>query len=195
MYCRYCGKQITSIATECPYCHKKVNDNVAPTQTNYYYAPMNDTPDINQTVNNATNKVGKFIAYIAIAFGIVFFTKGIVGMYDWSRNYYNPGANNKESTRTTYYSTYVAPSITSKPQSTYTPTVSSKNYQQIYDEYSRRLINAGPTSSISEMAQICNEGVQQMAKYMLTASGTDGQYATYESWAGKLYDVYMNNVR
>ena len=193
MYCRYCGKQITSIATVCPYCHKKVNDNVAPTQTNYYYAPMNDTPDINQTVNTVTNKIGNVLASIAVIFGIFLFVKGIGGIYDWSRNYYNPGASNNKPT--TYTSTYALPSVTSKPQSTYMPIVSSKNYQQIYDEYSKKLINAGPTSSITEMAQICNEGVQEMASYMFTASGTDGQYATYESWAGKLYDVYIKNVR
>lgn len=31
MYCRNCGKPITSIATECPYCKAKVNE-IAPTE-------------------------------------------------------------------------------------------------------------------------------------------------------------------
>ena len=34
-----------------------------------------------------------------------------------------------------------------------------------------------------------------MAQYMYSAYGVDGQYSTYESWATKLYDVYMNNCR
>lgn len=72
---------------------------------------------------------------------------------------------------------------------------SVRGYQQIYDEYAKKLRDAGPTSSISEMAEICNDGVYEMARYMYSAKGTDGQYATYEEWAGKLYDVYMKEVR
>ncbi len=75
------------------------------------------------------------------------------------------------------------------------PTTTTKNYQQIYNEYSQKLINAGATSSIKEMATILNEGVTKMAQYMYSASGTDGQYSTYQSWADKLYNVYMNNCR
>ena len=45
------------------------------------------------------------------------------------------------------------------------------------------------------MATICNEGVTKMAQYMYSASGTDGQYATYQSWVDKLYNVYINNCR
>lgn len=82
------------------------------------------------------------------------------------------------------------PTTTQKPQTTTT-----KNYQQIYNEYSQKLINAGATSSISEMATILNDGVTEMARYMYSASGTDGQYATYQSWVDKLYNVYMNNCR
>ena len=70
-----------------------------------------------------------------------------------------------------------------------------KNYQQIYDEYSQKLRVAGPTSSINEMAEIVNEGVMKMAEYMYSASGTDGQYQTYQEWSGKLYDVYLNECR
>ena len=33
-----------------------------------------------------------------------------------------------------------------------------------------------------------------MAQYMYSAKGTDGQYATYENWASKLYDVYINLI-
>lgn len=70
-----------------------------------------------------------------------------------------------------------------------------RGYQQIYDEYAEKLRKAGPTSSIIEMAEICNDGVYEMARYMYSAKGTEGQYATYESWAEKLFDVYMNEVR
>ncbi len=70
-----------------------------------------------------------------------------------------------------------------------------RGYQQIYDEYAEKLRKAGPTSSITEMAEICNDGVYEMARYMYSAKGTEGQYATYESWAEKLFDVYMNEVR
>ena len=70
-----------------------------------------------------------------------------------------------------------------------------RGYQQIYDEYAEKLRKAGPTSSITEMAEICNDSVYEMARYMYSAKGTEGQYATYESWAEKLFDVYMNEVR
>lgn len=80
---------------------------------------------------------------------------------------------------------------TNKPSNTTT----SVGYQQIYNEYSQKLKNAGPTSSINEMAKILNEGMTKMAQYMYSAKGTDGQYATYQSWAGKLYDVYMSECR
>lgn len=74
-------------------------------------------------------------------------------------------------------------------------TTTNKNYQQIYNEYSQKLITSGLTSSINEMATILNEGVTKMAQYMYSASGTDGQYATYQSWVDKLYNVYINNCR
>ena len=70
-----------------------------------------------------------------------------------------------------------------------------RGYQQIYDEYAEKLRKAGPTSSITEMAEICNDGIYEMARYMYSAKGTEGQYATYESWSEKLFDVYMNEVR
>lgn len=71
----------------------------------------------------------------------------------------------------------------------------SYGYQKIYNEYSQKLVNAGPTSSITEMANILAEGTTKMAQYMYSAKGTDGQYATYQSWVDKLYNVYMNNCR
>lgn len=68
-------------------------------------------------------------------------------------------------------------------------------YQAIYDEYSVRIQNECPTLSISECTELSHEGVSKMAEYMYKASGTDGQYETYQTWAGKLYDVYMASFR
>lgn len=68
-------------------------------------------------------------------------------------------------------------------------------YQAIYDEYSARIQNECPTLSMGECAELTNEGVSEMAEYMYRASGTDGQYATYETWAGDLMDVYMSSVQ
>lgn len=72
---------------------------------------------------------------------------------------------------------------------------SSGGYQAIYDEYSARLQNECPALSMTECAELSNEGVTKMAEYMYEASGTDGQYATYETWAGDLMDVYMSSVQ
>lgn len=72
---------------------------------------------------------------------------------------------------------------------------SGSTYETIYNEYAQKIKDAAPTSGITEMANLANEGVSEMAEYMLHATGTDGQYAAYEEWAGKLYDVYMSEVR
>lgn len=85
------------------------------------------------------------------------------------------------------------PTESSKAETSSVPTVSK--YEQIYNEYAQKIKDAAPTSSITELAEISNEGVSKMAEYMYTAKGTDGQYATYEEWAGKLMDVYMSEAR
>lgn len=72
---------------------------------------------------------------------------------------------------------------------------STSGYQAIYDEYSARLQNECPILSITECAELSNEGVSKMAEYMYRARGTDGQYATYETWASKLMDVYMASAQ
>lgn len=72
---------------------------------------------------------------------------------------------------------------------------STSGYQPIYDEYSARLQNECPTLSMAECAELSNEGVSKMAEYMYKARGTDGQYATYQTWAGKLMDVYLSSVQ
>lgn len=72
---------------------------------------------------------------------------------------------------------------------------STRSYQAIYDEYSARLQNECPNLSMTECAELSNEGVTEMARYMYTAKGKDGQYDTYEEWSQKLYDVYMSSVQ
>lgn len=82
----------------------------------------------------------------------------------------------------------------------YTPKVDKSNndlygYERIYKEYSDRLQKECPVLSLTECAEIANEGISKMAEYMYKASGTDGQYATYEKWASKLTNVYTNEAR
>lgn len=67
-------------------------------------------------------------------------------------------------------------------------------YEEIYNEYAARIRAECPNLSISECAELTNDGVGKMAEYMWTAKGKDGQMATYEEWAGKLYDVYMEEA-
>jgi len=77
-----------------------------------------------------------------------------------------------------------------------TPTpIIIKGYQEIYDEYAARLKAECPTLAMTECAELSNEGVAEMAKYMYSAKGTDGQYQTYEEWSGKLMDIYMQEAR
>lgn len=75
------------------------------------------------------------------------------------------------------------------------PAPSSTSYEAIYNEYAEKLRAQCPTLSMMECAELSNEGISKMADYMYGARGTDGQYATYEEWAGKLQDVYMESVR
>ena len=82
-----------------------------------------------------------------------------------------------------------------QPQQSQPATQSSSRYQEIFDEYAAKIRTAAPNVSITELAQIANEGISKMAEYLLSARGTDGQYVTYEGWAKKLMDVYLNEVR
>jgi hypothetical protein len=68
-------------------------------------------------------------------------------------------------------------------------------YKAIYDKYAALLRKHGPDYSISEMADLCYEGIEKMAEYFVRAKGKDGQYATYEKWATKLMDVYLAECR
>ncbi|MEI6228827.1 MAG: hypothetical protein WCP11_02280 [Candidatus Saccharibacteria bacterium] len=75
------------------------------------------------------------------------------------------------------------------------PPTSPNSYQSIYDRYSARLRSECPNLSMMECATVSSEGITKMAEYMLSASGTDGQQATYSDWASKLQAVYMAEAR
>lgn len=130
----------------------------------------------------------KIFAIIGIIFCIIsFFIKADLDNTRNSSSSYNYPSQTTVSTNITTPSTSI--SIPS------TITTTKKNYQQIYNEYSQKLIEAGPTSSINEMANILFEGGIKMAEYMYSATGIDGQYATYEEWWMKLWNVYLENCR
>ena len=103
----------------------------------------------------------------------------------------NQEINNQSSTETTKENSVANNSSNQDSHTTTSNNYSRKGYEEIYNEYSQRLRNECPSLSIMDCAAVSNEGIEKMAQYMWSASGTDGQYATYESWANKLQDVYM----
>lgn len=178
MYCKNCGNEILEEFGTCPYCKTPIEQNqnsYNSTMKNKKFIPYYKRP-------NSAYQKHPFIAWtmtiIILVIGIYFIKVSILSTIDFANSYDQHPSTTKSTT--------TSPSTT---------TTTLKNYQQIYNEYSQKLISAGPTSSINEMAKICNEGVGKMAQYMYSASGTDGQYSTYESWANKLYEVYLNNCR
>lgn len=70
MYCKNCGKPISSIADECPYCKTKVNEN---NETNQ---PTNNNTGLNKNLYNGMNgkpvPVWKFILGLILLVGGVF---------------------------------------------------------------------------------------------------------------------------
>lgn len=98
-----------------------------------------------------------------------------------------------KQTTTQKSTTTTKASTTTKATTTATQS-SGSQYEKIYNEYAQKIRDAAPTSGMTELAELANEGVQKMASYMLTATGTDGQYATYQEWADKLYQVYMDEA-
>lgn len=71
MYCQNCGKQITSIANECPYCKTKVNENNNQTE----YQQINNN-GLNKNLYNGMNgkpvPVWKFILGLILVGGGIF---------------------------------------------------------------------------------------------------------------------------
>lgn len=51
MYCQNCGKQISSIANDCPYCKAKVNSNID-NQNNYSKTNQQEFKQTNNKPNN-----------------------------------------------------------------------------------------------------------------------------------------------
>ena len=201
MYCKNCGKPITSIATECPYCHEKVIENNPPlnfqnNQTLFGQLSPNNSRSSYNNLNNRQYNQSKsnlgILGWIGIIIIIISIYWGIENTLYLIQHWYVMTPEE----RVEFAEEGAKPNTTYTPSTTYNrSTTSTKNYQQIYDDYSQKLINAGPTSSISEMSAILTEGSREMARYMYSASGTDGQYETYQSWANKLVEVYTNNCR
>lgn len=178
MYCKNCGNEILEEFETCPYC--KTPTYQTKNSTNHKYQNNKFIPYYKQPTSIFQKH--PFLSWtIAIIVFIVVLYLFLDNMYNFIFKY------NKYSDKE------ASSSITSSNYSF--STIKLKNYKQIYDEYSQKLIAAGPTSSIKEMAQICNEGISKMAQYMHSAHGIDGQYSTYESWTTKLYNVYLNNCR
>ena len=178
MYCKNCGNEILEEFGTCPYCKTPIGQTQnSNTKQNY----INNSYTYNRK-NRPNNPILTAICLIIAIVAIILF---ITNTFDFATKY-------DQVPKTKSTTTYDYPTTTT---TTTTNKTTLKNYQQIYNEYSQKLIVAGPTSSISEMANILNEGVTQMAKHMYSASGTDGQYATYQSWVDKLYAVYMNECR
>lgn len=175
MYCKNCGNEILEEFGTCPYCKTPIEQNQNSDNKQKYISN-----GYMHTKNNRQNN--PIVTVICIVVAIIGLAMYINSSYDLATKW-----NRMPSTKPTTTYDY--------PTSTITPNTTLKNYQQIYNEYSQKLKSAGPTSSINEMANILNEGVTKMAQYMYSASGTDGQYATYQSWVDKLFTVYMNECR
>ena len=173
MICNNCGNEILEEFGTCPYCHTPIGQKQNLNNKQHH---INNRYIYNKSKQN-DNTVVSFICLIIAVVSITLFIINTTKL----ATKWNQMTNTKPATSYDYTTTHI--------------TTTLKNYQQIYNEYSQKLKVAGPTSSITEMANILNEGVTKMAKYMYSASGTDGQYATYQSCVDKLFAVYMNECR
>lgn len=94
---------------------------------------------------------------------------------------------------------------------------SDKTYQSVLDDYTKKLQDATPglieeynaeaatnqggleglaniaNAKVSELATICNDGVNEMAQLMLSTGS--GKSDEYEEWAAKLQNVYNNEAQ
>lgn len=88
-----------------------------------------------------------------------------------------------------------------------------ESYEDVYGEYSQKIIDATPTlidefkaeadgsdgqtdslaeisnKKVEKLAEIANEGVEKMAKIMYR---NGDEYSVYDEWSQKLYQVYMD---
>lgn len=144
MYCNNCGKEIIEDFGTCPYCKTPIG------QTSNNQNRNKNLYGYNQKNNNST--LSNFFVCIGIIIGIIFIIYGFSLNLDTAKNW------NKYPSTTTKSPTTTTPSTTTTTTSTPSTTnITLKNYQQIYNEYSQKLIQAGPTSSITEMADILKE--------------------------------------
>lgn len=123
---------------------------------------------------------------------------------------------NEEKTTTKKETTPADIKTPEKPQVPETPQTPkpSTSYQAIFDTYSAKIKAATPgivqeyidesagisditalaelsNAKIQKLAAISNDGIVEMAQLMYD---TNGSYDEYESWAGKLTDVYMEEA-
>lgn len=73
MFCKNCGKQISSITQECPYCKTKVNETTENIQTNYQQT--NSGSGLNKNLYNGMN--GKPVPMWKFILGIILLGGGI----------------------------------------------------------------------------------------------------------------------
>lgn len=109
MYCKNCGKPITSIATECPYCHEKLIKNTTISNNNSIYNnPSPYTYNNSKYNNQKILSIGDWIATICIISGIILIIKSGFDYTEWNDNYYgmNPDERYGTTSSTTSSTTY-----------------------------------------------------------------------------------------
>lgn len=62
-------------------------------------------------------------------------------------------------------------------------------YERIYNTYKKKIQNCD--GDMEELAELYNAGLEKMVEHMLS---NNGKYSTYNSWAQKLYEVYMEKA-
>lgn len=101
MYCKNCGKLITSIATECPYCHAKVVEDTQISSNSLLYNNANSYTYNNSRYNKQNNSpIVNFIASICIIIGIIILIKNCFDFAEWTDNYYGANSNKRYGTNT-----------------------------------------------------------------------------------------------
>lgn len=126
----------------------------------------------------------------------------------------NTEKSNTPKETTPKETTPAAQKETSSPQTPAQTQKPSTSYQAIFDTYSAKIKAATPgivqeyinesagisdittlaelsNAKVQKLAAISNDGIVEMAQLMYD---TNGSYSEYESWAGKLTDVYMEEA-
>lgn len=128
MYCKKCGKPITSIATECPYCHEKVVENIN-NSNNVNNNSINNMQNLNS--RQYTASVGSIIltiiCIIMLILGVIQATKGVRDSLIWAGDYYGMNPTERQGTGTKSSQTYKAPTTPSTTHNS--STISTQNYQ------------------------------------------------------------------